>query len=91
MPIVLWHTRVPLQQGKPCAGLVLTKPLQPQMPQNLQALRYHEAVDRSFADSKKLTEERREGLFADICDDENMMYGVDSLSAENISERMLMR
>ncbi|KAK9821849.1 hypothetical protein WJX74_004776 [Apatococcus lobatus] len=48
-------------------------------------------VSRSFADSKTLTEAKREQLFEEIQADEQMASATDSLSAATISAQMLRR
>lgn len=46
---------------------------------------------RAFADSKTLTEEKRESLFAEIQADAELGFEVDSISASRISTDMLRR
>lgn len=46
---------------------------------------------RAFADSKTLTEKKRDALLADIMADSAMGYAFDSLSAQTISAKMLQR
>ena len=44
---------------------------------------------RAFADSKTLTEEKREALFQEIAEDAGMRSAVDVLCAQTISAQML--
>ena len=46
---------------------------------------------RAFADSKTLTEEKRESLFEEVLADSMMGYAVDCISAADISSQMLRR
>lgn len=46
---------------------------------------------RSFADSKTLTEAKREALYAEIVRDLNMGFAADALSAKELSAKMLSR
>lgn len=46
---------------------------------------------RAFADSKTLTEEKRERLFEQIQQDHSLGYLADALSAQFISAKMLSR
>ena len=46
---------------------------------------------RAFADSKTLTEEKREALFEEIAKDSSMGSAVDVLDARTISAQMLHR
>ena len=46
---------------------------------------------RAFADSKTLTEEKRESLFEEVLADPVMAYAVDCISAADISSQMLRR
>jgi ribonuclease HII len=46
---------------------------------------------RSFADSKTLTEAKREALYEEIVKDLSMGFAVDALSAKELSAKMLSR
>ena len=48
-------------------------------------------MNRSFADSKTLKEERRESLFQEIKEDASIGTAVDILDARTISAQMLHR
>jgi ribonuclease HII len=48
-------------------------------------------ISRDYADSKTLTEEKRELLFARVLEDPMVGHAVDSLSAQFISGEMLRR
>ena len=49
----------------------------------------HRPRRRGFADSKKLTEARREELFTSLIQENKMSWATDSLTAAFISEHML--
>jgi ribonuclease H2 subunit A len=54
------------------------------------ALSYKERLAKAdYADSKALTEEKRETLFATLKADDNMGYIVDAISAQTLSIKML--
>ncbi len=46
---------------------------------------------RSFADSKTLTEEKREVLYEEVLADQGIGFAIDSISAADISSQMLRR
>lgn len=46
---------------------------------------------RSFADSKTLTEAKREALYEELAADTDMGYAADVLSAKELSAKMLSR
>lgn len=53
--------------------------------------RAHARPHRAYADSKTLNEEKRERLIKQVQADGNLVYGVDVLSAADISAQMLSR
>ena len=46
---------------------------------------------RAFADSKTLTEEKREALYEEILADSGLGWAVESISARELSAKMLQR